>query len=178
MKKLLAIFFCIIILSGCATNHYQKGTSYTKPAQVKQDKATVYLFRPHAFVGSIREYNFSINGEVEATLPNGTYVTIHLDPGEYSFGAQIVETWHGGGPYIETTYVVAAGNEYFVGYFKDMPLSASKSDDYFINKEESQVYSGILEGGVFDADHQIGVVNKKHAIQELKKLSYAVQKPI
>lgn len=177
MKKHLAIL-SIIILSGCATNNYHKGALYTGLIEIPKDKAVVYLFRPHAFVGSLREYNLSVNGEIEATLPNGTYATIYLDPGVYSFGAQVVETWHGGGPYIETTYKVDAGKEYFVGYFKAMPLSSSKKDDYFLGKEESQVYRGVLEGGVFDADHQIGIVNRKYAIQELKKLSFAVQKPI
>lgn len=119
-----------------------------------------------------------INGEVSAVLPNGTYSTLYLDPGKHSFGAQILENVYGDGPYIEISYKVEAGKEYFIGYFKVMPLSSKKNGDYFIHKVRSKVYNPVVEGGLLDADHQIGLVKKDYAISELKKLNKSVKKTL
>ncbi|MFV8783635.1 DUF2846 domain-containing protein [Microbulbifer sp. SA54] len=171
--RTIILFVCLILVS-CASPTVIKGAMYSGQEEVPREKAIVYLFRPAAFVGSAREYNMFIDGEVAAVLANGTYTTVELSPGEHSFGVQIVKNWMGGGPYLETTYNIEPGKEYFLGYFKSLPLGGSKQSDYFLHKKQSEVFSGLHEGGLLDADHLIGFVHKQHALMELQKLRLAV----
>jgi len=155
-----------ILLSACST--VPTGEKFAEREPIIEGLATVYLFRTPAFEASSRDYNIFVNDSIHAVLPNGSYSVSYLEPGRYTFGAQIVEKWYGKGDRIDIEYEVQANQEYFIGYIKTWDLD-SRPEDFFLAATEDNSYNATV-GYLLQWDDAMAVVNPDYAFEELKKL--------
>lgn len=78
-RKFVVVGFMLLValaLQGCmATVPFQ-------PAQVKNDKALVYLYRPESIISRGTHFSVVINGGQEITpLVNNGYIPVYVEPG-------------------------------------------------------------------------------------------------
>ena len=169
--KNIGFILLIVLISGCASNKPPAGPVYTGPIEQKENMATVYIFRGLAFAGSLRDVNVFINGSAEHVLSNGSYIATYLSPGEYEFGIKNVPGWqYKEGPYIHLKYSIEPGNSYYVGYFKAFDVAGTPEEEFFQKSSKQEINTGLLEVGLLDIDHILGVIKEEHALRELEKL--------
>ena len=169
MKKVLTVLLAAF-LYGCASNQPAPGPLFSTPIEPMDNMAIVYIYRGSAFAGSIRDVNVFINGEPKFVLGNGTYIATHLKPGEYEFGIKNVPGWqYEEGPYIHLSSTIVAGKSYYVGYFKSFDVAGTPEQEYFHQSSKQEINTGLLEGGVLDIDHLLGIVKEDYALSDIKK---------
>jgi hypothetical protein len=75
----------LLLLTGCAAS----GPMYEKQSLKDHSKAQVVVYRPGGFVGSGRRPDILINGEKTCELPQGSYFSKEVTPGDVILTAQL-----------------------------------------------------------------------------------------
>ncbi len=73
-----------LAVAACAS----LGPTYTKDTAVRDDLATVYVYRDATFIGGGVSFVVSANGVPLAALPSGGYFVVHVPPGEVEMSAR------------------------------------------------------------------------------------------
>lgn len=82
---------------------------YEGLANSDPDHATLYVYRESAFTGAANQYDVMVNGELVGSLPNGSFFTVEVLPGEtkveprtltaFGFGSGSTTSVEKGNPY-------------------------------------------------------------------------------
>lgn len=85
MFKGFKLFFVVsllsVFLSGCSTA-VVKGGNYDGIRNLDQGKGTVFIYRESAFAGGANQYDVLVDGVLAGSLPNGSFFTVGVEPGE------------------------------------------------------------------------------------------------
>ena len=57
--------------------------SYGGLTNTPPDKGTIFVYRDSSFVGGANQYDVMVNGVLAGSLPNGSFFSVDVDPGEY-----------------------------------------------------------------------------------------------
>ena len=101
----------IALLGGCSAT----GPAFTEQPEAPKDRATVYVYRPSAFVNSGNAPNLFVNDVDHGQLWNAGYIPLSLPAGRTRLLLQGSKFKWGLDP-IETTIVVEAGKTYYVRF--------------------------------------------------------------
>ncbi|MDO9424828.1 MAG: DUF2846 domain-containing protein [Methylobacter sp.] len=81
--KLLAISFFIINLMGCTTSsRVITSGSFEGLNNSGPEKGAIFVYRDSSFAGAANQYDVMLNGELVGSLPNGSFFSLDVDPGE------------------------------------------------------------------------------------------------
>ncbi len=82
--KMIVVSLLVSGLMGCTiaapimTSGSYEGMTNTDP-----DKGTIFVYRASSFAGMTNQYDVMLNGELAGSLPNGSFFSVAVDPGEY-----------------------------------------------------------------------------------------------
>ena len=83
--KMLVISLLVAGLMGCTiaapviTSGTYEGLTNTAP-----DKGTIFVYRESSLGGVTNQYDVMVNGVLAGSLPNGSFFSVDVDPGEYT----------------------------------------------------------------------------------------------
>ncbi len=83
MIKMLVIFLLVAGFMGCTistpviTIGSFDGFKNTDP-----DKGTIFIYRDSSLMGAANQYDVMVNGVLAGSLPNGSFFSVDVDPGE------------------------------------------------------------------------------------------------
>lgn len=83
IKMLLVISLLVAGLMGCTistpviTNGSYEGLTNTDP-----EKGTIFVYRDSSWGGATNQYDVMVNGVLAGSLPNGSFFSVDVDPGE------------------------------------------------------------------------------------------------
>ena len=81
--KLLAISFFILTLMGCTTSsRVITSGSFDGLKNTDPEKGEIFVYRDSSFVGAANQYDVMLNGELVGSLPNGSFFSLDVEPGE------------------------------------------------------------------------------------------------
>lgn len=113
LSTLSALFLC-----GCAVG----GAAFEDPALAPAGSAVVYFYRPPEMQGSALTLHVMDKGAEIATLKNGQFVAVPMEPGQHEFSTNATRR--------ETVTIdVTAGETYYLRY--TMVLGAYKNTRVF-----------------------------------------------
>jgi hypothetical protein len=101
----------VALLGGCSAT----GPAFTEQPEAPKDRATVYVYRPSAFVNSGNAPNLFVNDVDHGQLWNAGYIPLSLPAGRTRLLLQGSKLKWGLDP-IETTIVTEAGKTYYVRF--------------------------------------------------------------
>tara|TARA_R110002073_G_scaffold17876_2_gene66622 strand:- start:7343 stop:7801 length:459 start_codon:yes stop_codon:yes gene_type:complete len=75
--------FVLLGLMGCTISTPVTNVgSYEGLKNSDRSNATLYVYRESAAFGSVNQYDVMVNGELAGSLPNGSFFTVDVLPGE------------------------------------------------------------------------------------------------
>lgn len=114
--KGISVIFVALLLQACVTT--PEGPHFTEvEIPVREDKATVIVYRLYSTTGMVWPANFYVGGNKVAKLDNGGFQYIHVEPGVHTIS-------HGtdSNPFHKKVEVSAEANKtYYVSLYRGMP---------------------------------------------------------
>ncbi len=81
--KMLVIFLLLAGLMGCTiSTPITTSGSYEGLTNTDPDKGTIFIYRDSSFAGMTNQYDVMVNGVLVGSLPNGSFFSVKVDPGE------------------------------------------------------------------------------------------------
>ena len=111
MKARSILILFVFIISGCSA----KGPLFQSVQSLPSNKSVVYVYRPSMMFNATGWPDLYINEEKIASLKNGGYVELILDPGSYMIkakGSVIFTNWYPSA--VEGEFTIEAGKEYYI----------------------------------------------------------------
>jgi Protein of unknown function (DUF2846) len=102
----------LAVVTACASAP-ASGPRFTKLAAISNDKANIYILRPHNYFGRGVWPNILFNGTKVAGLPDSTYTLVQALPGAYAISTEKSQLISGGWN-IKGDIQVEAGKAYFL----------------------------------------------------------------
>ena len=112
MRFLFICLFVLLSLAACATAPVI-GPHFTSLSAQPEDKANIYILRPHVDFGRAVWPNILFNKTKVAALPDSTYTMFRASPGAYSISTERTQLISGGWD-IKGDIRVVAGKAYFL----------------------------------------------------------------
>ena len=109
MRGFLIIVVIANLLSGCASTRL--GSTFYEAPQPKENKSLIYIYRPYS-QPTLREPTISIDGSSLISMPNKSYVWVHVVAGERIIKSEW--TWDTGVPKTERIFHFEPGKVYYI----------------------------------------------------------------
>jgi hypothetical protein len=82
--KMMVISLSVAGLMGCTiASPVITSGSYKGLTNTASDKGTIFVYRESSFGGITNQYDVMVNGVLAGSLPNGSFFSVDVDPGEY-----------------------------------------------------------------------------------------------
>jgi len=81
--KMIVVSLLVSGLMGCTiAAPVMTSGSYEGITNTDSDKGTIFVYRASSFVGLTNQYDVMLNGVLAGSLPNGSFFSVAVDPGE------------------------------------------------------------------------------------------------
>ena len=146
LRQLVAVLCAgvIALLGGCSAT----GPAFTEQPPAPSDRATVYVYRPSAFVNSGNAPNLFVNDVDHGQLWNAGYIPLSLPAGRTRLVLQGSKLKWGLDP-VETTIVTETGKTYYVRFGNEISARDWSRGD---SADGSQRSTANLAGGTAPVD--------------------------
>lgn len=123
---LRTMFFAatLVALAACSAG----GPRFEAP-QAPPDKAVIWLFRPSSIVGGGNTDHVAINGKLAASLDNGEYIPVTVDPGPVTIQHRQTAPW---------IFLGLRALQELDGFYDALTLTAEPGRNYFIEFSQAE----------------------------------------
>ena len=87
LRRFLFSLYLPLLLAACATTQQP----LSLPEQAGSDHGLLYLYRPLALSNALQAPQLILNGQAEATVPNGEFITLPMSAGQQRLSLQLAQ---------------------------------------------------------------------------------------
>jgi len=83
LTKMVVSSVLVTALAGCTiATPVNRSGGFESLANKNPDKGTIFVYRENSLGGITNQYDVMINGDLAGSLPNGSFFSVNVNPGE------------------------------------------------------------------------------------------------
>jgi hypothetical protein len=134
--KILVLSLFVTGLMGCTiSTPVTTSGGYEGLTNADPNKGTIFVYRDKAFAGSVNQYDVMVNGVLVGSLPNGSFFSVAVNPGEYKVEPRTLTSYGFGKG---SSITVEQGKSYCLKLTLNFCMSCKSADINLVNSKQCE----------------------------------------
>jgi len=140
LKTLFVGFFATTLVSCTISSPVVTGGTYDGLTNSDPNMGRIFVYRQKAFAGSVNQYDVMVDGVLAGSLPNGSFFSLDIEPGEHKIQPRTLTSFRFGKG---STITVEQGKSYCLELTLNFCVQCKSADINLVDNKkcESEINS-------------------------------------